>query len=136
MRDAFFLICGHALNADLIRIKFPIENINTYCMAKPVLLVLIGSSSVSMDTVQPVHFCFGAKPGNSKFATKTVAYNKQLSNRPCSSHTGKYWPSRSLSKRLLINEQSYCLKTRQLEVNSGAISTTSCRYSLGTEFEY
>ena len=26
--------------------------------------------TVSMETVQSVHFCFGAKPANSKFATK------------------------------------------------------------------
>ena len=25
-----------------------------------------------MEMVQPVHFCFGAKPANSKFATKTA----------------------------------------------------------------
>ena len=25
-----------------------------------------------METVQPVYFCFGAKPANSKFATKTA----------------------------------------------------------------
>ena len=30
-----------------------------------------------MDTVQSVYFCFGAKAANSKFATKTVPYNKQ-----------------------------------------------------------
>ena len=27
---------------------------------------------VSTETVQPVYFCFGAKPANSKFATKTA----------------------------------------------------------------
>ena len=27
---------------------------------------------VSMEMVQPVYFCFGAKPANSKFATKTA----------------------------------------------------------------
>ena len=26
--------------------------------------------TVSMEMVQPVYFCFGAKPANSKFATK------------------------------------------------------------------
>ena len=31
-----------------------------------------------MDTVQPVHFWFGARPANSKFATKTVPYNNLL----------------------------------------------------------
>ena len=31
--------------------------------------------TVSMETVQPVHFCFGAKPANSKFATKTAKKN-------------------------------------------------------------
>ena len=28
--------------------------------------------TVSMGTVRPVYFCFGAKPANSKFATKTA----------------------------------------------------------------
>ena len=28
--------------------------------------------TLSMDTVQSVYFCFGGKPANSKFATKTV----------------------------------------------------------------
>ena len=27
--------------------------------------------TVSMETVQSLYFCFGAKPANSKFATKT-----------------------------------------------------------------
>ena len=49
--------------------------------------------TVSMDTIQPVYFCLRAKPVNSKFATKTVPYNKELTNRACSSRTGKYWPS-------------------------------------------
>ena len=31
--------------------------------------------TVSMETVQPVYFCFGAKPGSSKFATKTAKKN-------------------------------------------------------------
>ena len=26
--------------------------------------------TISMETVQPVYFCLGAKPANSKFATK------------------------------------------------------------------
>ena len=28
--------------------------------------------TISMKTVIPVYFCFGAKPANSKFATKTA----------------------------------------------------------------
>ena len=28
--------------------------------------------TVSMETVQPVYFCFGAKPANSKLAAKTT----------------------------------------------------------------
>ena len=31
--------------------------------------------TVSMGTVQPLYFCFGAKPANSKFATKTAKKN-------------------------------------------------------------
>ena len=54
-----------------------------YYMAKPVLGKSLCSDSfflgqdfavrtVSMETVQPVCFCFGAKPENSKYATKTA----------------------------------------------------------------
>ena len=52
-------------------------------MAKPVLgksvrsdWFLLGRDfavrTLSMETVQAVYFCFGAKPSNSKFATKTA----------------------------------------------------------------
>ena len=52
-------------------------------MAKPVLgksvrsyWFLLGRDStvriISMETVQDVYFCFGAKPANSKFATTTA----------------------------------------------------------------
>ena len=52
-------------------------------MAKPVLGKSLCSDwfflgqdfavrTVSMETVQPVYFCFGAKPASSKFATKTA----------------------------------------------------------------
>ena len=56
-------------------------NKGNYYMAKPVLGKSLCSEwfgqefavrTVSTDTVQPVYFCFGAKPANSKFATKTV----------------------------------------------------------------
>ena len=33
--------------------------------------------TVSMETVQPVYFCFGAKLANSKFATKTAKKKKK-----------------------------------------------------------
>ena len=32
--------------------------------------------TVSMETVQSVYFCFGAKPANSKFATKTAKFSE------------------------------------------------------------
>ena len=49
-------------------------------MAKPVLgkslcfdlFFLCQDFAVRTETVQPVYFCFGAKPANSKFATKTT----------------------------------------------------------------
>ena len=34
--------------------------------------------TVSMQTVQPAYFCFGAKPANSKFATKTAKKKKTV----------------------------------------------------------
>ena len=54
-----------------------------YYMAKPVLGKSLCSDwfflgqdfavrTVSTETVQSVYFCFGAKPANSKFATKTA----------------------------------------------------------------
>ena len=36
--------------------------------------------TVSMETVQPVYFCFGAKPANSKFAIKTRKKKKKTVN--------------------------------------------------------
>ena len=58
-----------------------------YYMAKPVLGKSLCSDSfflgqdfavrtVSVETVQPVCFCFGAKPANSKYATKTARKKK------------------------------------------------------------
>ena len=35
--------------------------------------------TVSMETVQSVYFCFGAKPANSTFATKTAKKSVKLS---------------------------------------------------------
>ena len=32
--------------------------------------------TISMEMVQPMNFCFGAKPANSKFATKTAKKKK------------------------------------------------------------
>ena len=62
------------------------DNKNNYYMANPVLGKSLRSDwfflgqdfavrTVSMETVQPVYFCFGAKPANSKFATKTAKKN-------------------------------------------------------------
>ena len=56
---------------------------DSYYMANPVLGKSLCSDwfflgqdfavrTVSMATVQSVYFCFGAKPANSKFATKTA----------------------------------------------------------------
>ena len=58
-----------------------------YYMANPVLGKSLCSDwfflsqdfavrTVSMETVQPVYFCFGPKPANSKFATKTAKKKK------------------------------------------------------------
>ena len=60
--------------------------INNYYMANPVLGKSLCSDwfflgqdfavrTVSMETVQPLYFCFGPKPANSKFATKTAKKN-------------------------------------------------------------
>jgi len=57
------------------------NNIQDYYMATSVLGKSLGSDwfflgqdfavrTISMETVQPVYFCFGAKPANLKFATK------------------------------------------------------------------
>ena len=34
--------------------------------------------TVSMETVQSVYFCFGAKPANSTFATKTTKKKSEI----------------------------------------------------------
>ena len=60
-----------------------------YYMAKPVLVKSLCSDllflsqdfavrTVSMETVQSVYFCFGAKPANSTFASITT--KKKLEN--------------------------------------------------------
>ena len=60
-----------------------------YYMANPVLGKSLRSDwfflgqdfavrTVSMETVQPVYFCFGAKPANSKFATKQRKKNVNI----------------------------------------------------------
>ena len=62
---------------------FNYQNNSNYYMANPVLGKFLRSDwfflgqdfavrIVSMETVQFVYFCLGAKPGNSKFATKTA----------------------------------------------------------------
>ena len=62
---------------------FLARNKSFYYMANPVLGKSLCSDwfflgqdfavrTVSTETVQPVYFCFGAKPANSKFATKTA----------------------------------------------------------------
>ena len=64
------------------------NNNKYYYMANPVLgkslcsdWFLLGRDfavrTVSMETVQSVYFCFGAKPANSKFATKTAKKKKK-----------------------------------------------------------
>ena len=68
-----------------------------YYMANPVLGKSLCSDwfflgqdfavrTVSTETVQPVYFCFGAKPANSKFATKTAKKNCEY----CHSSQGNY----------------------------------------------
>ena len=63
--------------------KILFKNISNYYMANPVLGKSLCSDwfflgqdfvvwTVSMETVQSVYFCFGAKPANSTFATKTA----------------------------------------------------------------
>ena len=55
-------------------------HLKAYYMAKPVLdksvrsdcFLLARDTVVRTETVQAVYFCFGAKPANSKFATKTA----------------------------------------------------------------
>ena len=64
-------------------IIFTNDNNNNYHMANPVLGKSLCSDwfflgqvfavwTISMETVQSVYFCFGAKPANSKFSTQTA----------------------------------------------------------------
>ena len=88
-RTMFYLLRSSAIICDPAIIWKPkfcdlrSKNIPYYYMAKPVLGKSLCSDwfflgqdfavrTVSMETVQSVYFCFGAKPANSKFATKTA----------------------------------------------------------------
>ena len=64
-------------------------------MANPVLGKSLRSDSfflcqdfavqtISMEMVQPMYFCFGVKPPNSKFATKTGKKNCEYVSLLCS----------------------------------------------------
>ena len=61
-------------------------HLKAYYMAKPVLgksvrsdCFLLGRDTVvRTETVQAVYFCFGAKPANSKLATKTAKKNVNI----------------------------------------------------------
>ena len=72
-------------NLEKITIEERFHNVNIiiYYMANPVLGKSLCSDwfflgqdfavrTISMETVQSVYFCFGAKPANSKFTTKTA----------------------------------------------------------------
>ena len=77
-------ICGKVKNVDYRNYRIigaTGQLLNVYYMANPVLGKFLCSDwfflgqdfavrTVSMETVQSVYFCFGAKPTNSKFATK------------------------------------------------------------------
>ena len=76
----FETICLQAIES------YPLMNNQGYYMANPVLGKSLCSDwfflgqdfavrTVSMETVQSVYFCFGAKPANSKFATKIAKKN-------------------------------------------------------------
>ena len=98
-------------------------------MAKPVLRKSLCSDwfflgqdfavrTVSMETVQPVYFCFGAKPANSKFATKTAKknceychssqwnYQKKLKRLKFFRNFKDGWRRRTFSKRVLLSWRS------------------------------
>ena len=70
----------------ILNTYIPCSNNYYYYMANPVLGKSLCSDwfflgqdfavrTVSTEMVQPVYFCFGAKPANSKFATKTAKKN-------------------------------------------------------------
>ena len=77
----------HDLGPNIVPSGPPTQSISTYYyMANPVLGESLCSDwfflgqdfavrTVSMETVQSVYFCFGAKPANSKFATKIAKKN-------------------------------------------------------------
>ena len=77
--------------------KGSVINYYYYSMANPVLGKSLCSDwfflgqdfavwTVSMEMVQPMYFCFGVKPANSKFATKTAKKNCEY----CHSSQGNY----------------------------------------------
>ena len=54
-----------------------------------------------MEMVIRCDFLF-SKAGNFETSITRVPYNKLLTNLAYSSRTGEYWPSRSVSKRLVL----------------------------------
>ena len=80
------------------------RNKRSYYMANPVLGKSLCSDwfflgqdfavrTVSMETVQSVYFCFGAKPANSIFATKTA-------KKKCENCHSSHWNYQQKLKRL------------------------------------
>ena len=74
------------------------RNTSYYYMANPVLGKSLYShwfflGQVSMETVQSVYFCFGAKPANSKLATKTA-------KKKCEQCHSSHWNYQKKLKRL------------------------------------
>ena len=128
----------------------------SYYMANPVLGKSLSSDwfflcqdfvvrTVSVETVQPVYFCFGAKPANSQFATKTAKKEKNCeychsSQWNFQKKLGRLKFFYEISKMDEEDEHSSCyfyypkdLETFDIETESGI---TECRIikNLLTEF--
>ena len=134
------------------------ENIYHYCMANPVLgkslccdwLFLdqdFAVRTVSMEMVQSLYFCFGAKQANSKFATKTAEkkceychpshwnYQKQLKRLKFLPNFKNVWRRRTFlsashPKCILLSEtECHIISNLQTKLARAVLGNIGPRYS-------
>ena len=71
-------------------------------------------SQIPLPSVFEVAFYYQKQSALHFTIRNTVPYNKPLTNRACSGRTGEYWPSRSVSKRLILWHPKYARKVSGL----------------------
>ena len=106
------------------------------------VVFLWGFHSGNMERVQPVYFCFGAKPANSKFATKTAKknceychssqwiYPKKLKRLKFFRNFKDGWRRRTSSKRVLLSWRSGNFFMEKLKQESQSAVYQSWQYDI------